>query len=176
MSDQSFVYVLGASYDSVDAAEADYDAVRALYSELGASHTFDAAVISKNDDGKVKINKTFEEGTRFDAITGAAIGLAVGVVAALFPPIGIWAALAAGGVGGAAIGGVVGHLHSGLKRGDLKELGDVLDAGEAGLIVVYSADLGDQISTLVKAENRFVSEAIDADADKIAAAIKANAK
>lgn len=173
MTNADFVYVLGASYDSVDAARADYDAVRELYAEIGVSHSFDAAVLSKDDKGKVKIDKTFEEGTRHDALKGAGIGLAVGAAAALFPAIGIWAALAAGGVGGAAVGGVVGHLHTGMKRGDLKELGDVLDAGEAGLVVVYSANLGDQVAALIKAENRFVSEAVDATADAIAADLQA---
>ena len=99
-------------------------------------------------------------------------GRAAGTAAAIFPAIGIWGALAAGGAGGAAIGGIAGHFQTGIKRGDLKEMGDVLDKGTAGLIVVYQANMADQISALIKAENRYVSQVVDASADQIAAEIR----
>ena len=103
------LYVLAASYDSVEKARADFEAVRALYNEIKASDKFDAAVISKNETGKVHIDKTYEAGTRHDALKGLGWGLAAGAAAALFPAIGIGAALTVGGAGGAAIGALVGH-------------------------------------------------------------------
>ena len=51
-------------------------------------------------------------------------------------------------------------------------MGDVLDKGTAGLIVVYQANMADQISALIKAENRYVSQVVDASADQIAAEIR----
>ena len=172
MANGDFLYILGASYDSVDDARADFDAVHELYKEVGVSHSFDAAVLVKDDKGKVKIDKTIEAGTRHDALKGLGIGLAAGAAIALFPAIGIGAALAVGGGGGAALGGIVGHLHTGISRHDLKELGDVLDKGQAGLVVVYAANVADQVAALIKAENRYISEATDATADAIAAAIR----
>jgi uncharacterized membrane protein len=167
-----FLYVMAASYDDVEDARADFESVRALYDEIKASHEFDAAVLVKNDKGKVKIEKTYEAGTRHQALKGLGWGMAAGAAAAIFPAIGIWGALAAGGVGGAAIGGLAGHYQTGMKRGDLKEMGDVLDSGDAALIVVYRASVADQVAALIKAENRYLSQVMDATADQIADEIR----
>jgi uncharacterized membrane protein len=172
MAAGDFLYVLAASYDNVDAARADLEAVRGLYDEIKASDLFDAAVITKTDKGKVKIEKTYEAGTRHEALKGLGWGMAAGAAAALFPAVGILGALAAGGAGGAAIGGLVGHYQTGMDRGELKKLGDVLDAGDAGLIVVYQANVADQVAALIKAANRAVSKVTDATADAIAEEIR----
>ena len=172
MASGDFLYVIAASYDDVADARADFESLRGLYNQIGASHDFDAAVLSKNEKGKVKIDKTYEAGTRHDALKGMGWGMAAGVAAAIFPAIGIWGALAAGGAGGAAIGGIAGHYQTGIKRGDLKEMGDMLDKGEAALIAVYRANVADQVSKLIKAENRYVSEVVDATADQIADEIR----
>ena len=71
---------------------------------------------------------------------------------------------------GAGIGAVTGHLKGGMNNDDLRELGSVLDKGQAGLIVLYATNMADQIAANIKAENRYVSEAIDADADELACA------
>jgi hypothetical protein len=60
-----------------------------------------------------------------------------------------------------------------MDRGDLKQLGDVLDAGTAGLIVVYQANLADQVAANIKAMNRIESQIIDLTADEIAEEIRA---
>jgi uncharacterized membrane protein len=166
------LYVLAASYDSTDAAIEDYELVKALYYEVKASEEFDAAVIAKDDKGKVEIVKKHEQPTRHEAAHGAKWGLAAGAVAALFPPVGIVGALAVGAGGGATIGAISGHVHGGMKRGDLKELGEVLDEGDAGLIVVYATNMADQVAANIKAANRMVSRATDMAADDLAAEIK----
>lgn len=166
------LFIAAASYASVDEAVRDYEAVKALYHEVKASDDFDAAVIAKGDDGKVAIVKKHEEPTRHGAAHGLGWGLAAGAVAALFPPIGILGALAVGGGAGAAIGAVSGHVSGGMKRDDLKELGDVLDEGQAGLIVVYATNMADQIAANIKAANRMVSKETDMAADELAQEIK----
>jgi len=166
------LFVLAASYDDVDGAVRDYEAVNALYHEVKASDDFDAAVIAKNDEGKVEIVKKHEEPTRHGAARGLGWGLAAGAVAALFPAIGILGALTVGGGAGAAIGAVSGHVSGGMRRDDLKELGEVLDEGEAGLIVVYAMNMADQIAANVKAANRMVSKQTDMAADQLAQEIK----
>ena len=60
-----------------------------------------------------------------------------------------------------------------MSRGDLKDLGETLDAGQAGLIVVYETNLADQIAANIKAANRIVSRATDMEADQLAEDIKA---
>jgi uncharacterized membrane protein len=162
--------VIAAAYDNVDAAIADYEAVKALYREVHTSHDFDASVVDKDAEGKVHIVKKHEQPTRHGAAVGLGWGLAVGVAAVLFPPVGI--GLAGAGAGGAAIGAVAGHATGGMSRGDLKELGETLDAGQAGLIVVYEANLADQVAANIKAANRVVSKATDMAADQLAADMK----
>jgi uncharacterized membrane protein len=168
--EKDVLYVIAAAYDEVDDAVADYEAVKALYREVKTSHDFDASVIAKDEDGKVRIVKKHEQPTRHGAAVGLGWGLAAGVAAALFPPVGI--GIAAAGAGGAAIGGVAGHVSGGVSRADLKELGETLDEGQAGLIVVYETNLADQISANIKAANRIVSKATDMAADQLAEDMK----
>ena len=173
MSDKpDTLFVAAASYETVDDALADYEAVNALYAEIRTSHDFDAAVIAKGRDGKVEIVRKHEEPTRHGAAHGLGWGLAAGAVAALFPAVGIIGALTVGGGAGAAIGAISGHVSGGMDRGDLKELGDVLDEGEAGLIVVYAMNMADQIAANIKAANRIVSKATEMAADALAQEIK----
>jgi uncharacterized membrane protein len=173
MADQEdLLIVLAASYDSVSEAEADYEAVKALYNEVGSSHDFDAAVLERDDDGKVHVAKKHEQPTRHGAAKGLGWGLAIGAAAAIFPGIALVGGLAAGGAAGAVIGAVKGHVEGGMDDDDLKELGQVLERGRAGLIVVYATNMADQIAANIKAENRFISKAIDAEADELARQIK----
>ena len=67
--------VFGASYGSQDDAVADYEAVKDFYEESGLIDTYDAAVVSRHTDGKVKIVKKHEQPTRQGAWGGLGIGL-----------------------------------------------------------------------------------------------------
>ena len=96
--DAVFIYI--GTYPSEAAARDDYDIVKDLHS-AGAVGTYDAAVVTKDDEGKVHVNKD-EMATRHGAWGGAAVGAVVGI---LFPPAIIGTALV-----GAAVGGVGGHL------------------------------------------------------------------
>jgi uncharacterized membrane protein len=169
--DNDTLYVIAAAYDDVDLAVADYEAVKLLYRQVRTSHDFDAAVIAKDENGKVHIVKKHEQPTRHGTAVGLGWGLAVGVAAALFPPIGIGIAAASGGAG-AAIGGVAGHVSGGMSRGDLKNLGEALDEGQAGLIAVYETNLADQIVANIKAANRLVYAETDMAADQLAADLR----
>jgi len=172
-NDPDVLFVIAASYDDVEDAVSDYEAVKDLYREIKSSHDFDAAVIAKDADGKVKIHKKHEEPTRHGAAVGLGWGLAAGAVVALFPAVGVLGALAVGGGAGAAIGAVSGHVSGGMARDDLKELGEVLDEGEAGLIVVYATNMADQVAASIKAANRMVSKETDMMADELARELQA---
>jgi uncharacterized membrane protein len=164
MSEKDTLLVLGASYDSVADAEIDYQAVKDLYAVAGIGHDFDAAVLERGDDGKMKVLDKHEASTRH----GAWMGLAIGALAAILPGIG----LGVGAALGAGIGAVTGHLKGGISDSDLKELGAVLEKGQAGLIVLYATNMADQIAANIKAENQFISDEIDADADELAKQLK----
>jgi hypothetical protein len=48
------------------------------------------------------------------------------------------------------------------------QLGEVLETGRAGLIVVYATNMADQVAANIKAVSRRVSKEIDANADELA--------
>lgn len=172
MSDVDTVLVLAASYDSVEEAEADYEAIKALYQEVKASHDFDAAVIARDEDGEVRVVKKHEQPTRHGAAKGLGWGLAIGAATAIFPAIGLLGGMAVGAGAGATVGAVTGHMKGGMRDDDLEQLGEVLNKGDAGLIAVYATNMADQIAANIKAANRFISREIDARADELAAQIQ----
>ncbi len=172
MSEPDTLLVLAASYDDVADAELDYEAIKALYRAVETSHDFDAAVIARGEDGKIEVVRKHEEPTRHGAAHGLGWGLAVGAACALFPAVGLLGGLAAGGSAGAAIGAVTGHVKGGMPDGELRQLGEVLEQGQAGLIVVYATNMADQIAANIKAMNKYVSREIDARADELARQLK----
>ena len=137
--------VYGGVYDDVADAEADYQLVKDLHTEAGLIDAYDAAVIERRE-GKTKIVKKHETPTRAGGVLGGGVGLATGLVVALFPFAAIGGGLLAGTTaGGAILGAVTGHAAAGMSRHDLKELGEHLDAGTAGLIVVAVSDMGAKV-------------------------------
>ena len=165
MSEKDTLLVLGGSYDSVSDAEVDYEAVKALYANAGVGHEFDAAVLERGADGKVKVADKHEASTRH----GAWEGLAIGAAAAILPGIGLGIGMAVG----AGVGAVTGHIKGGMSNDDLKQLGTVLDKGQAGLIAIYATNMADQVAASIKAQDRYISKAIDANADELAKQLKA---
>ncbi len=129
-------------YANVDDALADYAAIKELHTEEGMMDAFDAAVIEREDDGKVKISKKHETPTRAGGVMGGGLGLATGLVIALFPAAAIGTGLLAGATaGGAALGAWAGHAAAGMSRHDLKEVGEQLDEGQAALILIGVSDM-----------------------------------
>ena len=142
-----FIYI--GTYPSEAAARDDYDVVKDLHAS-GAVGTYDAAVVTKDDAGKVHVNKD-EMATRHGAWGGAAVGAVVGI---LFPP-----SLIAGAAVGAAAGGVGGHVWRGMSRSDVKELGDVIDDGQAALVIVGESKVEQAVEKAgLKAEKHVAKE------------------
>ena len=67
MNDKDTLLVMAASYDDLADAEADYEAIKALYYEVKTSHEFDAAVLARDESGEVKVVKKHEQPTRHGA-------------------------------------------------------------------------------------------------------------
>ena len=120
-----FIYV--GTYPSEAAARDDYDVVKDLHA-AGAVGTYDAAVVTKDDAGKVHVNKD-EMATRHGAWGGAAVGAVVGI---LFPPSLI---------------------------ADVKEFGDVIDDGQAALVIVGASKVEQAVEKAgLKAEKHVAKE------------------
>lgn len=155
-------------YPDKESAEADYKLVKELFSKENMVDAYDAAVIERRPDGKVKLGKKHETPTRVGGVLGGGFGLATGLVVALFPFAAIGGGLlAATTATGATLGAVAGHAAAGLSRGDLKELGEDLDAGEAGLIVVAVADMGSRVAEAMKRAEKVAEKEITVDTDKL---------
>lgn len=160
--------VYAGVYDGVGDAEADYELVKELHTEAGLIDGYDAAVIERRQDGKVKIVKKHETPTRVGGVLGGGIGLATGLVVALFPFAAIGGGLLAATTGGGAIlGAVAGHAAAGMSRDDLKELGEHLDAGQAGLVVVAVSDMGAKVERAMNRAAKLQQKEITADTAKI---------
>ena len=155
--------VFAASYDTLGAAEADYHAVREFYVESGLIDTYDAAVITKDAAGKVRIAAKHEQPTRKGAWRGLGIGLVGGALVALFPAVGLGAGLLAGAMGGAGLGALAGHVTAGLSRSDLKDLGELLDDGHSGLVVVAATDLADRVERAITRADKLARKQLKAD-------------
>lgn len=149
MSKSDGTFILVATYPDELTARDDYESVKDAHA-MGLVGSYDAAVITKDTSGKIHESK-HETATRHGAWWGIAAGAAVGV---LFPPSIIGAA-AAGGV----IGGISGHLAKGISRSEAKELGDFIDPGEAGLVVVGESKIAVPLQRAVtRAEKQTAKE------------------
>jgi uncharacterized membrane protein len=172
MAADTFIAYVGV-YNTVADADADYELVKDLHTEAGLIDSYDAAVIERRADGKVKITKKHETPTRVGGVLGAGVGLATGLVVVLFPFAAIGGGLlAATTAGGAVLGAVAGHAAAGMSRHDLKELGEHLDAGQAGLVVVGVSDMGAKIERSMKKARKVEARQLKADN----ASIEADAK
>jgi uncharacterized membrane protein len=175
MAVDTFIAYVGV-YDSVGDANADYAFVKDLHTKADLIDAYDAAVVERRADGKVKITKKHETPTRAGGVLGGGVGLATGLVVALFPFAAIGGGLLAATTGGGAIlGAVAGHAAAGMSRHDLKELGEHLDAGQAGLVVVGVSDMGAKIEHAMKKARKVETKRLKADTAEIEADAKSAA-
>jgi uncharacterized membrane protein len=160
------VYLFLAVYDTEEAAREDFADVKQLHRdhELG---TYDAAVVVKKDHGWVHVDK-YEKPTQHGVWTGVAAGAALGI---LFPPS-VPVTAAVGGV----VGGLLGHFWKGMSRKDVKELGDLLDEGQAALLVVGESVLQTYIEGAITRARRHDSIEVEMDKGVLKEAIAQAAK
>jgi uncharacterized membrane protein len=172
MAVDTFIAYVGV-YDNVSDADADYALVKDLHTKENLIDSYDAAVIERRADGKVKITKKHETPTRVGGVLGGGVGLATGLVVVLFPIAAIGGGLIAlTTAGGAVLGAVAGHAAAGMSRHDLKELGEHLDAGQAGLVVVGVSDMGAKIERAMKKAKKVEAKELKADTAQIEADAK----
>ena len=162
MADDDGMFLYIGTYPSEAAARADYDIVKDLHS-VDVVGTYDAAVVTKDSSGKVHVNKD-EMATRHGGWGGAAAGAVIGI---LFPP-----AILGSAVVGAAIGGVSGHLWRGISRSDVKELGELIDAGQAALLVVGASNLEQALDKAELKAEKHVAKQLGVSTADVDAAVK----
>jgi len=171
--DYDSLVMFAGVYSDLSKAEADYEAVKDLYYGSTIIATFDAAVIGKKDDGKVKIYRKHEEPTRHGGWTGAGWGIATGLAIALFPAAAIGTGLLATTTAvGAGVGAIAGHVADGMDRDDLKDLGESLDAGQAAVIVAAISDVQDKVAAVLTRADKVMTKYVQIDAGELAADVE----
>jgi uncharacterized membrane protein len=148
----SELFVFLGVYASKEDALADYDVVKELH-RGGLLGAYDAAVVSRDADGKVHVAKD-ELPTRRGAWTGGAVGAVAGL---LFPP-----SLLVSGALGAGAGALIEHFRRGLPRSDIAELGALLDVGRTGLIVVADSKVSHVLEQELKRATMTIEKGLTA--------------
>jgi uncharacterized membrane protein len=161
MSDNP-MFLYAGEYENVDDAKADLEVLKELHREQVVG-TYDAAVVTKNEEGKVKIVDKIEKPTQHGGWAGMAVGAAVGLI---FPP-----SILVGGLLGAGAGALIGHLEGGMSRSDVKEVGEMLEDSEAALIVVGEATIERAVDDATKRAKKQMKKEIRADAREMERAV-----
>lgn len=156
------MFVYTGEYDSVEDAKADLKVLKDLHREHFVG-TYDAAVITKNEEGKVEVVDKTEKPTQHGGWAGLAVGAAIGMI---FPP-----SILVSGLAGAGAGALIGHLRGGMSNSDLREVGEMLDESDAALIVVGEATIERAVEDAVKRAKREMKKEVRADAREVERAI-----
>jgi len=156
------LFVFAGSYDSLDDAKADFAALDTLHAEKWFGK-YQAAIFTKDDEGKVTVLDTTSTTRTTGAKWGVAIGAVLGVV---FPPSILLSAAA-----GAATGAVAGNLAKGWSHWDVKEIGEMAENGTSGVIVIAEATPDKGAEQLLKRAKKLAKRQIDIQAEEAKAAL-----
>ena len=84
----------------------------------------------------------------------------------IFPP-----SILVSGLVGAGAGALIGHLHGGMSRSDLKEIGEMLDESDAALIVVGEATIERAVEEATQRAKKQMKKEVRAEVKEIEKAI-----
>lgn len=170
MADDTTLTLFVGRYSDAEKAKSDFDLIREHRLE-NFTTTFDAAVVERDEAGKVRITHKYEVPTRMGGWTGFLVGAAL---AAIFPPSAL--ALTVMAAAGAGAGAVVGHFVRGVSRSDLKDIGKMLEDSGAALVAViptsHAASIREGMARadeLVEHQVQGSTREVDAEIEKIAA-------
>jgi uncharacterized membrane protein len=161
MADDALFLYLGV-YDNPARAESDFDDLARLH-RAGLVGNYDVAIVEKDDQGNVHIKK-HEKPTQHGAWTGIGVGA---FLAVLFPP-----SIIGGAVVGGLAGALTGHLWKGMSRADVKEMGDLLDSGDAALVVIGSPEMREQTERILAGARQRVVKQLGVKHYEFAAALE----
>jgi uncharacterized membrane protein len=152
-----------AAYADEARAEKDWATVEEA-AKSGSIELADAALVTKAADGTVSaVNRQSHHGWGKGAIAGAVVGV-------LFPP-----AIVVGAAVGAVGGGVIARLNRSLDRGDIKDLGEVMDSGEIALVVLTTEDSVETLDMLLEGATSKLTKA-SSTAEEVQEALSADEK
>jgi uncharacterized membrane protein len=147
-----------ATYDDVADARQDYEEVKQAHGKGLIAH-YDAAIVWKDDKGKVEIDSVSDEASKKWLLAGLGAGALIGLI---FPPS-ILATSAIGALGGA----IIGKFRDGLPQDDLEQIGEALTGDNAALVVVAEDRVAAALEAMgakLDASNTQIETVLSADA------------
>jgi uncharacterized membrane protein len=151
------------TFDDTEQAGAALEALKKARSG-GYLKIDDAAVIVKDESGKVDIKNQMDTGTKWGAVGGGLIGL---MLASIFFPL---AGLAIGAIGGALVGK---SLNLGVDKKFVKDVTETLKPGMSALFVIGSGNPEIVIATLRPFQGTIYQTTLPTEAvDELHAALK----
>lgn len=151
MATEDNLILYAGQYQNLDDARDDFEVIKELHKEKFVGR-YEAALYTKEESGKVKIVDTDETSRAHGAEGGAVIGAVLGLI---FPP-----SLLLLAAGGAGVGAIIGHVHNGMPRSDIKELGEMLDEGEAGILYIGEATMEKGVEKQMKKASKVLRKEI----------------
>lgn len=146
-----------ATYDEVETARQDYEEIKQAHGQ-GFIGDYDAAIVWKNDKGKIEFDSVGEETSRKWLWAGLGAGALIGLI---FPP----SILAASAIG-ALTGAVIGRFRDGIPEDDLEQIGEALTGDNAALVVVAEDRVTDaltKIGATLDASNKQIEAQLSPD-------------
>ncbi len=133
------ITLAAARYGNRDAAVEGFHTVWDAHKGGEFDHTA-VAVLTKDDAGKLQVERHDTTAKHL-----AWVGAALAVVA---PGVGV--------VAGAGAGALVGHFHHNIPKKDVEAIGELLESGQSGLIVVAVNKVGADIQPLLSGAEKSV--------------------
>ena len=122
------VHLMAGVYADRERAKVILDMLESMHRE-GTITLVDAAMLTKNEKGKLEVEETAELTGREGATRGAII---LGVVGLIYPPSLIATVIAGGGIGALA-----GKLRdTGIKKGQMRDIAAKLDGDQAAVMAL----------------------------------------
>jgi uncharacterized membrane protein len=163
MADERPLVVYAGAYALEADARYDFEATKAAH-RAGLIGRYESALFSKDGNGSVRVlntdSATRASGAKWGLVTGAVVGL-------LFPP-----SILAGLIWGGGIGTLVGHLAKGWGHKDIRELGEALEGGQSGVVVIAEATSVLAVDRLLTRADRVVRKQIEDEQEAIRRALE----
>jgi uncharacterized membrane protein len=161
-----------ATYPDRASAEEDFEAVKHAKRDGDFDHLA-VSVCSKDADGHLDIDRhdsTAKHGAWGGALMGGAILVAAPAAAVGAGVVGVGTAAGVGGgasmAGLAGAGGLGGHFWRNIPKEKVRDMGDLLDSGESGLIVVAVNKQATDITPLLgRATKTIIDDTTKGDLD-----------
>lgn len=125
------------TFDDTKQAGQAFEALKKVRSS-GHLEIDDAAVIVKQETGKVEIKNQLDTGVKWGAFSGGVLGL---LLAGLFFPV---TGLAVGAIGGALVGKA---MDLGIDRNFVEDVSETLKPGTSALFVIGKSDRSDAVTS-----------------------------